>query len=80
MRKQLLKSLLVGAMTLVATGAWADQFVLNPSETAVIWASGNSENTDYGDKNFYDAEATSWVCTQANISGGQLNNQNAAYG
>jgi len=33
-----------------------------------------------GDVNYYDANATEWLCTQANIKNGKLNNQNAAYG
>ena len=80
MKKHLLKSLLVGLMTLAATSAWAADLTITPSETTVIWASGESENTTNGDQNFYDASATEWLCTQANISGGKLNNQNVKYG
>lgn len=78
--KFLLKSMFVGVLAFVSTSASADVITVSPSETTVIWASGNSENTDYGDKNFYDANATEWLCTQANISGGKLNNQNVNWG
>jgi hypothetical protein len=58
----------------------ATDYKLNPAQTTVIWASGSSSNTTYGDSVFYNADATEWRCTQANISGGKLNNQNAANG
>ena len=76
-----LKTLLVAVgLCAWSSSAWADDINISPSEVTQIWASGNTENTDYGDQNFYDADATSWTCTQANISNGKLNNQNAGYG
>lgn len=83
----LFKTLLVAATLLVggASSVWADVINLSPSEATIIWGNGDgSKGEQYlntnGDNNYYDAEATSWTCTQANISGGKLNNQNAAYG
>ena len=81
----LFKTLLVAATLLVggASSVWADVINLSPSEATIIWGNGDgSKGEQYlntnGDNNYYDAEATSWTCTQANISGGKLNNQNAA--
>ena len=81
--KRIYTSLLVALVALfgIQTTALATDY--SPTEATVIKASGTGSgeytNTN-GDLNFYNAEATSWLCTQANISGGNLNNQNAAYG
>lgn len=80
-----IKTLLVGLCAMGTTSAWGETITLTPSETTVIWGSGNGANgaetlNTNGDNVFYDADATSWLCSQANISGGKLNNQNAAWG
>jgi len=75
------------ATLLLAVGstAWADNFTFTPSQTTKIWGNGTSkngaqyENTN-GNNCYYDASATFWLCTQANISDGKLNNQNKDWG
>lgn len=75
------------ATLLLAVGstAWADNFTFTPSQTTKIWGNGTSkngaqyENTN-GNNCYYEASATSWLCTQANISDGKLNNQNKDWG
>jgi hypothetical protein len=80
----LTKTLLVAAGLLVGQSVWADEINLTPSETTEVRANGDTskgqEANTNGDNNYYNAEATSWLCTQANISNGQLNNQNIGYG
>ena len=62
------------------TNALADELIISPSVTTIVKGNGKDVGTETNaDANFYDAEATSWLCTQANISNGNLNNQNANY-
>ena len=85
MRKNLLKTMLATLLLAVGSTAWADNFTFTPSQTTKIWGNGTSkngaqyENTN-GNNCYYDASATFWLCTQANISDGKLNNQNKDWG
>lgn len=80
--KSITKTLFVMLAVLLGfnTNAIAEETILSPSETTVIKANGKDAGTETNaDANFYVANATEWLCTQANISNGNLNNQNANY-
>lgn len=62
MKQNLLKTMLVMAGIVAGSmGAWADTVVLNPTQTTVISSSVTTPQ--------YDADATSWACSQAQING-----------
>ena len=74
MRKQLLtKMLLIAASLFVGTSAWADQTVLNPTETTRLHAGE-------ADAAHYDALATSWTCTISSLTSKRFKDDNASWG
>lgn len=62
MKQNLLKTMLVMAGIVAGSmGAWADTVVLNPTQTTEISSSVTTPQ--------YDADATSWTCSQGAING-----------
>lgn len=78
MKKRLLMAFAGAAITLFGSlNASAENYTLQPSETTTIWASTiwtAAPNPNNGDVNFYDATATSWLCSQSAISDGAFKN------
>ena len=61
MKQNLLKTMLVMAGFVAGSmGAWADTVVLNPTQTTEISSSVTTPQ--------YDADATSWTCSQGAIN------------
>lgn len=57
--------------------ASAEEFVLSPTQTTVIQADGTTAQN--GNVVLYNADATTWNCSQAQISDGAFKNMLAAY-
>lgn len=79
MKQNLLKTMLVMAGIVAGSmGAWADTVVLKPTQTTVIHGNDANDNT-LESKVYYDANATTWSCSYAKISGGAFTNALKAY-
>ena len=64
MKQTLLQSLLVATGLFAGTcTAFADETTLSPTQTTQIKGGDDADNV------FYDAEATSWTCSQSKVSG-----------
>lgn len=73
-------SLVITALAAFSLGTqtmYAESTVLTPTQTTKIQANGKTATN--ADVVLYDAEATSWTCSQAKISGGVFTNQLANY-
>ncbi len=57
--------------------AFAEEFVLSPTQTTVIQADGATEQN--ADVVLYNADATAWNCSQSKISGGIFENKLPTY-
>ena len=77
--KQFFSSICLTALTLLGNPfqASAEQVTITPAQVTTIWADNVATSEGYeqkGDKVLYDAEATSWICSQSAIANKSFKN------
>lgn len=79
MKQNLLKTMLVSVVMLAGSmgGVMAEEVTLSPTQTTVI--KGDGKDVKNQDQIFYNAEATSWNCSMAQISAGAFKNSLSGY-